>query len=282
MKNNNINPIGLKGNQINERMKELMGIASIDENRTASKVELTKIGPDGKAYAIVRENHEYYIKSTDKKTNIVSEDFKYIGGLQNIKSEAYHSYSSAIKHLNLKFNSLAEAFNTNNGINVFKNDNLLNEAGWAGFSSEGGNGFNGEGNLDSSQPIEEYNSYDDEPGYDDVKPKRKESPRKKRWDTDDDEDDDDRDNDDLYEGDEMEEDDVELSEAEKAVNDMCEEEDVDYSMGKQDDPNQLPNPAKELNIPVTEHKLSISRALDNMDAIINALSESKKKVYTLK
>jgi hypothetical protein len=272
MKNNNINPIGLKGIQINERMKELMGITSIDENKTASKIELTKIGPDGKAYAIVRENHEYYIKSTDKKTNIVSEDFKYIGGLQNIKSEAYHSYSSAIRHLNLKFNSLAEAFNTGNGINVFKNDNLLSEAGWAGFSSENGNGFSGEGNLDSSQPIEEYNSYDDEPGYDDVPPTKGKSPRKKRWDTDDDDDDDDRDNDDLHENDEVEES-VELSEVEQAVSDMCEEEE------------ELPeNPEDYTKQPgyVHEHKLSISRALDNMDAIISALSESKKKVYTLK
>jgi predicted phosphohydrolase len=45
-------------------------------------VELTKLGPDNKVYAIIRENHEYYIKSTDKVSNIVSEDFKYIGGLQ--------------------------------------------------------------------------------------------------------------------------------------------------------------------------------------------------------
>ena len=64
MKNKNIiSPIGLKGNQINERMKELMGISSINENKSNIVVELTKMGPDGKAYAIVRENHEYYIKS---------------------------------------------------------------------------------------------------------------------------------------------------------------------------------------------------------------------------
>jgi hypothetical protein len=279
MKNNNINPIGLKGNQINERMKELMGIASIDENKTSSRVELTKIGPDGKAYAIVRENHEYFIKSTDKKTNIVSEDFKYIGGLQNIKSEVYKSYSSAIKHLNLKFNSLAESFNTSNGINVFKNDNLLTEAGFASFSSESGNGFVGDGNLEGSQPIEEYDSYNDEPGYDDIKPKRKDSPRKKRWDTDDDDNDDDRDNDDLYENEEEVENevenDVELSEAEQAITDMCEEEEDESMPENPEDYTKQPGY-------VHEHKLSISRAIDNMDAIIDTLGESKKKVYTLK
>lgn len=261
MKNNRINPIGLKGNKINERMIELMGISNIDENKTASKVELTKVGPDGRAYAIVRENHEYFIKSTSNKDILLAEDFKYIGGLQNIKSEAYHSYASAIKHLNLKFNSLAEAFNTGSNINVFKNDNLITEAGIASFSSEGGNGFGNKGNLEGNQPIEEYNSYDDEPGYDDIKPRKNDSPRKKRWDTDDDEDDDDRDNDDLYESEDA---DVELSEAEQAVMAMSDEEE------------------EEEVTPVTEHKLSISRAIDNMDSIIDTLNESKKKVYTIK
>ena len=103
MKNNKINPVGLKGNEINERMKELMGITSINENHSNSVVELTKVGPDGKSYAIVRENHEYYIKVTNKASNILAEDFKYIGGLQNKKSEAYGSYAKAIKHLNLNF-----------------------------------------------------------------------------------------------------------------------------------------------------------------------------------
>jgi predicted phosphohydrolase len=78
---NRINPIGLKG-EINERMKTLMGISTLNENKSNIVVELTKLGPDNKVYAIIRENHEYYIKSTDKVSNIVSEDFKYIGGLQ--------------------------------------------------------------------------------------------------------------------------------------------------------------------------------------------------------
>jgi hypothetical protein len=60
-------------------------------------------------FTLSLEKIEYYIKSTDKVSNIVSEDFKYIGGLQNKKQEAYSSYAKAIKFLNLKFNSLAEA-----------------------------------------------------------------------------------------------------------------------------------------------------------------------------
>ena len=152
-----INPLGLKGNQITERMKELMGIQSINENKSKIVVETTKMGPDGKAYAIIRENHEWYIKKADKTANLVAEDFKYIGGLQNKKSEAYPSYANALKHLNLKFRSLAEAYDFEGEINVFLNDNLLNEsmpmAG--GFSEMKGNGFSGHGNLENNRPMEE-------------------------------------------------------------------------------------------------------------------------------
>jgi hypothetical protein len=136
-----ITPVGLKGNEINERMKQLMGIQLINENKKTSVVELTKIGPDGKVYGIVRENHEYYIKVTEKKKNLVTEDFSYIGGLQNKKQEAYPSYSKAIKQLNLKFNSLNEAYGKSGQINVFENDNLLNEMSM---------GFTGEGNLEGN------------------------------------------------------------------------------------------------------------------------------------
>jgi 2-hydroxychromene-2-carboxylate isomerase len=153
MKNNKINPIGLKGNQINERMKELMGITPINENKSTSTVELTKMGPDGNPYAIVRENREWYIKKADKTENLVAEDFKYIGGLQNKKMEAYPSYSAALKRLNLKFNSLAEAHNFTGEINIVENDNLLSEAGIAGFSEMTGSGFSNEGNMDHNEPL---------------------------------------------------------------------------------------------------------------------------------
>jgi len=128
MKNKQIiSPIGLKGNQIHERQLSLMGIKPITENENKGNhaVELTKIGPDGNAYAIIRENHEYFIKRTNKTTGLVLEDFKYIGGLQNKKDEAYPSYAKAIKQLNLKFKSLSESYNRGGDINVFEDDNLL-------------------------------------------------------------------------------------------------------------------------------------------------------------
>jgi hypothetical protein len=128
MKKNNIRPVGLKGNNQLNRMKKLMGVSSINENTKTSVVELTKMGPDGKVYGIVRENHKYFIKVSNKKENLIAEDFMYVGGLKNKTEKSFDSYSKATKQLNLKFLSLNEALNKTNSINVLKNDNLLAES----------------------------------------------------------------------------------------------------------------------------------------------------------
>jgi len=160
MKNLSINPNGLKGREINERMIELMGIKPIVENRSNYAVELTKLGPDGKAYAIVRENKNYFIKVSTKTSDLVTEDFKYIGGLQNKMTEAYSSYEKAKRNLSVSFKSLAEANGKVLDINISLNDNLLREmATGAAFSSENNNGFSGVGNLDGNQ---DGIDYDDE------------------------------------------------------------------------------------------------------------------------
>lgn len=128
MKNNNVRPNGLKGNEAINRMKSLMGISPLKESTIdRSFVELTKKGPDGKIYAIIRENHEYYIKTTDKTSNVIAEDFQYIGGLANKKDKAYPTYAKALKQLNLSFISIAEAAGSTNSVNAFMNDNLINE-----------------------------------------------------------------------------------------------------------------------------------------------------------
>ena len=124
---NKINPTGLKGYEVTDRMKELMGLKPIVENKHTSVVELTKLGPDGKVYGIVRENHEYYIKTAENKKDLVVEDFNYMGGLKNKKEFAYPSYAKATKHLNLKFNSLYESYGIEGKIDILKNDNLLKE-----------------------------------------------------------------------------------------------------------------------------------------------------------
>tara|TARA_R110000772_G_scaffold17946_1_gene49766 strand:+ start:17687 stop:18472 length:786 start_codon:yes stop_codon:yes gene_type:complete len=126
-KSDNIRPVGLKGNEKLNRMKELMGEAFNSDTSRRSVVELTKKGPDGNSYAIVRENHEYFIKISNKTENLVSEDFNYMGGLKNKKDASFHSYSKALKQLNLKFMSLQEAHDKNGKVNVFVNDNLLGE-----------------------------------------------------------------------------------------------------------------------------------------------------------
>ena len=122
-----VKPTGLKGNEKLNRMRELMGATSLNEDVKNSVVELTKLGPDGKVYGIVREGHNYFIKVTSKQSNIVTEDFNYIGGLMNKTSEAYPTYAKAIKQLNLKFMSLNEAYGKEGNFNTFVNDNLLTE-----------------------------------------------------------------------------------------------------------------------------------------------------------
>lgn len=127
MKNSNIRPTGRKGRETLDRMKELMNITPIKENVDRSTEVITKLGPDGKAYAIIKENSEYYIKRAEKTENLTMEDFKYIGGLKNKKDEAYKSYSEATKQLNMRFINIAESAEQKI-FNILRNDNLLGEA----------------------------------------------------------------------------------------------------------------------------------------------------------
>ena len=129
MKQNPILSIGLKGKtaEVN-RMKELMGNMNINENTSRSIIELVKVGPDGNSYAIVRENHEYFIKSANKSKNVLAEDFDYIGGLKNKRANVYTSYSEATKHLNLKFISLNEVYNQDIKIDLYNSDDILVES----------------------------------------------------------------------------------------------------------------------------------------------------------
>lgn len=121
-----INPNSLKGKDRINKMKDLMGKLTVNENATPSKVELTKLGPDNIVYGIVRENHKYFIKTSNKIDSILLEDFNYMGGLGNKNENAYGSYSKALKKLNLKLISLNEVYGGDK-FNSFTNDNLLKE-----------------------------------------------------------------------------------------------------------------------------------------------------------
>ena len=122
----NVNPKSLKGKEQLDRVRELMGkMQPINENTSLSELELIKKGPNNVIYGIVRENHKYFIKTTNKTYGkIVAEDFNYIGGLQNKFSEAYNSYAAATKQLNLKFDMLNESLGINTHTNILESDGV--------------------------------------------------------------------------------------------------------------------------------------------------------------
>ena len=70
MKNKNtVNPKSLKGNDKLDRIKDLMSkMGTINESTSRSELEFIKKGADNIIYGIVRENHTYFIKTTDKKS----------------------------------------------------------------------------------------------------------------------------------------------------------------------------------------------------------------------
>ncbi len=91
---NFINPKKIKGQKQLNRMKDLMSkMNTLTESKTFSELELIKRGPNGIVYGIIRENHDYFIKTTEKKGGtFLAEDFNYVGGLQNKYDERYGTY----------------------------------------------------------------------------------------------------------------------------------------------------------------------------------------------
>jgi hypothetical protein len=130
----NYNPKSLKGQDKLNRIKDLMGrMSTLNESTSHSELELIKKGPNGIVYGIVRENHDYFIKTSNKNGgSLLAEDFNYIGGLQNKFDERYKSYSEALKQLNLKFDMLNESYGIEKNTNLFESD---------GVAFGGGTGF---------------------------------------------------------------------------------------------------------------------------------------------
>jgi len=121
---NFVNPKKIKGQDKLDRIKDLMGkMSTLNESTSTSEVENVKRGANGVIYGIVRENHSYFIKTTEKTSGtILAEDFNYIGGLQNKNMERYGSYAEALKQLNLKFDMLNESFGIKDNSNLFESD----------------------------------------------------------------------------------------------------------------------------------------------------------------
>ena len=98
--------------QETSRMVELMnyGMNESSHKSSAPRVEYQVKAADGLTYGIVNEGTKFYIKVAPKKdTQIVNEDFDYIGGELNKKENEYKSYSAASKNLDLKIMQINEA-----------------------------------------------------------------------------------------------------------------------------------------------------------------------------
>ena len=97
-----------------DRMKTLMsyGVNEATARESQSVVEYKTEGADGKTYGIIREGQKFYIKAAPKKdTEVIAEDFDYIGGFMNKKNYEYLTYPMASKQLELKLMSINEACN---------------------------------------------------------------------------------------------------------------------------------------------------------------------------
>lgn len=121
-------PVGSETLQGKDKLKRILELAGVKEKIVEHKlvnkdIEFIKKAPNNRVYAIIRENHAYFIKSTDKETGIKTEDFKYVGGVKHDTKYKYRSYSDALKYLNLIFESLNDGLNKKN-INVFEGDSL--------------------------------------------------------------------------------------------------------------------------------------------------------------
>jgi len=130
----NINPKTLKGQDKLNRVLDLMGkMNTLNESKSYSELELVKRGPNGIVYGVIRENHDYFIKTSNKTSGkFLAEDFSYVGGLQNKYDERYNSYAEAIKHLNMKFDMLNESYGIDSNTNIFESDGVA-FGGGAGF-----------------------------------------------------------------------------------------------------------------------------------------------------
>lgn len=94
------------------RMKQMMTYGKVNEDKTThSNVEYHVEGADGNVYGIIREGSKFYIKiASPRDRELVAEDYDYIGGFRNRKTNEYIGYNVALKQLELKMMSLNEAY----------------------------------------------------------------------------------------------------------------------------------------------------------------------------
>lgn len=118
-----------------ERMKQLMGYglneSKSSSNGNNSSVAYHQVGPDGNTYGIIKECNKFYIKVAPKKdTEILAEDYDYIGGFMNKKEYEYPTYTIASKQFGLKMKSLNEAYASKEKKNTVVLDKPIEPAEW--------------------------------------------------------------------------------------------------------------------------------------------------------
>lgn len=99
-------------------IKRLQVLAEVDKkstlnenkNRTLGTLIDYKLAADGYTYGIVKENHQYYIKKSNKSNNPNVSDFAFIGGLGNITEYQYGKLSEADKNRNMIINLISETY----------------------------------------------------------------------------------------------------------------------------------------------------------------------------
>lgn len=100
-----------------------MTYGAVNENKKqmGGTMEYHAIGADGKAYGIIRENQKFYIKTADKKNELVAEAYDYIGGFCNKKRYEYTMLSEAKKNFDMKLMTIKESYSpkTSSDINKF-------------------------------------------------------------------------------------------------------------------------------------------------------------------
>lgn len=96
-----------------DRMRSLANVNEGSKEKNAPNNLGTLInykrGADNVAYGIVKENHNYFIKKSNKQTEPNIEDFAYIGGLPNIHEYRYNKLSEADKNRTMMLNTINEA-----------------------------------------------------------------------------------------------------------------------------------------------------------------------------
>ena len=95
-------------------MRHLINFGVNENTSRNSKpvVEFKRKAANGKTYGIIRESTRYYImEAPQKDTEVLAEDFQYIGGFNNRKENEYSSYAKASNALDLKIMSINETVN---------------------------------------------------------------------------------------------------------------------------------------------------------------------------